>query len=282
MQDVAIPLDLTRPFLPEALAGLASVRGLEDEDRRHLNQIRGVSYLHLFDRMETCLTAAARAQAMRDVDVRDSLAPLLRLDAFDHNELFHGFERAFAEAATISTKLVPQPADLDEILLDAAPLSLLVVALHLKLVTQQHYLACVRGHEPLEPTFVRILKEHWTMECGRTKSASSTTAIQQALAAALPGRVPAALRDYRRIIFVADDVLRRQSELDVETLESWRGAPLSPADRTSVLAAQIAAHRKTFITVGIVNAAFVYALRSLGPSAPATLAGIVSAVSSRA
>lgn len=281
MQELAISLDLTRPFLPEALAGLATVRALDEEDRRHLNQIRGVSYLHVFDQMETCLSEAARAQAMRDVDVRDCLAPLLRLDSFDHNELFHGFERAFAESATVSSRLVPRPRDLDEILVDCAPLALLVVALHLKLVTQQHYLACVRGHEVLEPTFVRVLKDHWTMECGRTKSASSIVAIQHALGAALPGRVPAALRDYRRIMFVADDVLRRQSELDVETLEAWRGAQLSPSDRVSVLAAQVAAHRKTFITVGIVNAAFVYALRSLGPSAPAVLAGVVSALSSR-
>ena len=32
---------------------------------------------------------------------------------------------------------------------------------------------------------------------------------------------------------------------------------------------------------GIVNAAFVYAMRSLGPSAPAMLAGVVSALTSR-
>lgn len=119
------------------------------------------------------------------------------------------------------------------------------------------------------------------MECGRTSTARSALAIQQALASALPGRVPAALRDYRRIVFTSDDVLRRQSELDVRTLEEARGAPLPPSDREVILAAQFAAHRKTFITVAIVNAAFVYAMRSLGPSAPAMLAGIVSALSSR-
>jgi hypothetical protein len=308
------PLDLSLSFLPEALAGLAAVRGLDDEaDRRRLNQIRAISYLHIFDQFETCLAEAARAHAMRDVDTRDTLAPLLRLDAFDHSELFQRFERAFEETFPVVPQLVPRPADLDEILGDAAPLSLLIVALHLKLVTQQHYLACVRGDESLEPSFVRILKEHWTMECGRVHgtppssrpppsdhaipverptsdkeiaanalaAGGGAVAIQHALAAALPGRVPAALRDYRRIVFVSDDVLRRQSALDVATLEAVRGEALATADREAILAAQVAAHRQTFITFGIVNAAFVYAMRSLGPAAPAMLAGVVSALSAR-
>lgn len=275
------PLDLSRAFLPEALAGLAAVRGLDDDDRRRMNQIRAASYLHIFDQLETCLADAARAQGTRDVDARDTLVPLLRLDSFDHNELFRSFERAFEKSFPVAPKLVPRPADLDEILSDAVPLSLLIVALHLKLVTQQHYLACVRGDESLEPTFVKVLKEHWAMECGRSRSASSTLAIQHALAAALPGRIPAALRDYRRIMFTCDDVLRRQSELDVETLEEAREGKLALADRQPVLDAQFAALRKTFITFGIVNAAFVYAMRSLGPTAPAMLAGVVSALSSR-
>jgi hypothetical protein len=272
-------LDLSRPFLPEVLAGLTSV--LDEDDRRRMNQIRAASYLHVFDQLESCLSDAARAQAMRDVDVRDTLAPLLPLDAFDHNELFHSFERTFASCFPVAPRLAPRPTELDELLGDVVPLSLLIVALHLKLVTQQHYLACVRGDESLEPSFVRVLKEHWAMECGRTRSASSALVVQQALGAALPGRIPAALRDYRRILFACDDLLRRQAELDVQTLEAVRKAPLPAPEREALVGAQFDALRKTFITFGIVNAAFVYAMRSLGPTAPAALAGIVSALSSR-
>ena len=292
---IATPLDLSRAFLPEALAGLSSVR-LAEVDRRAMNQIRAASYLHVFDLLETALADGARLHAMRDIDERDMLAPLLRLDTFDHSALFHGFEETFEAIFPVKPKLLARPADLAEIVSDAVPLSLLILALHLKLVTQQHYLACVRGDESLEPSFVKVLKEHWTMECGRPSGEnppgstsrgaaggrpSGAHAIQQALYAALPGRIPAALRDYRRIVFTCDDVLCRQSELDVATLEAVRGAPLSPPDRESVLAAQVAAHRKTFITYGIVNAAFVYAIAGLGPSAPAVLAGMVSAIASR-
>lgn len=275
------PLDFSRCFLPEALAGLAPVRALVPEDRKRLNQVRAASYLHLFDMFETALAEAARARAAQDVDTRELLAPLLRFDAFDHNELFRSFERDFAATFPVRPRLIPRAEDLSRTLEVASPLSLLVLALHLKLVTQQHYLACVRGDEGLEPRFVRLLKQHWAVECGSSKTCASTLTIQRALASATPGRIPAALRDYRLLVFTCDDVLTRQAELDVITLELARGSALSGAERKAVLDCQVAAHRKTFLTVGIVNAAFVYAMRSLGPSAPAMLAGVVSALAAR-
>lgn len=275
------PLDLSRCFLPEALAGLAPIRALTQDDRRRLNQIRADSYLHLFDLFECALADAARARAAQDADAREVLAPLIRFDAFDHNELFRSFEADFARTFPVAPKLLSDAGELGRALAEASPLALLVLALHLKLVTQQHYLACVRGDEGLEPRFVRVLKDHWSLECGSSQTCASGLAIQRALASALPGRIPAALRDYRLLVFATDDVLTRQAELDVTTLEMARGAELGRAERASVVDGQIAAHRKTFLTVGIVNAAFVYAMRSLGPSAPAMLAGVVSALGSR-
>jgi hypothetical protein len=275
------PLDFSRSFLPEALAGLAPIRVLPEADRRRLNQIRASSYLHLFDLFETALAAAARTRSAQDVDVREILAPLLRFDSFDHNELFRSFERDFARTFPTKPRLLPSADDLAKSLGVASPLSLLVLALHLKLVTEQHYLACVRGDEGLEPRFVRLLKDHWAVECGQSTTCASTLSIQRSLSSATAGRIPAALRDYRLLVFTCDDVLTRQSELDVITLEIARGASLGAKERQSVFDCQVAAHRKTFLTVGIVNAAFVYAMRSLGPSAPAMLAGVVSALATR-
>jgi hypothetical protein len=275
------PLDLTRSFLPEALAGLAPIRALGAEDRRRLNQIRACSYLHLFDVFETSVAAVARERARTDVEVRDVLGPLLRFDNFDHHGMFSSFETEFAAVFPVEPRLVPLPDDLARTLTLASPLSLLVLSLHFKLVTQQHYLACVRGDESLEPHFVRLLKDHWCVECGAGRACSSALGIQQALGHALPGRVPAGLRDYRLLVFSCDDVLQRQAELDVQTLEEARGKSLSASDRIAVVTAQMAAHRKTFLTVGIVNAAFVYAMRTLGPMAPSMLAGVVSSLSAR-
>jgi hypothetical protein len=281
MQNPVPVLDLSRCFLPEALAGLAPIRALDAADRRRLNQIRACSYLHLFDIFETSVSSVAHRRARADVEVREVLAPLLTLDCFDHHEMFVSFEAEFTAVFPVVPRLVPLPEDFARTLTLAAPLSLLVLALHFKLVTQQHYLACVRGDESLEPHFVRLLKEHWCVECGAGRTCSSALGVQQALAQALPGRVPSGLRDYRLLVFSCDDVLRRQAELDVQTLEDARRKPLSATDRTVVVAAQVAAHRKTFLTVGIVNAAFVYAMRTLGPTAPSMLAGVVSALSAR-
>ena len=278
---VGTALDISRRFLPETLAGVAPLRVLDRQDRLRLNQIRACSYVHLFDVFESALSTAARERAAGDPDTREVLAPLLRLDSFDHCGLFRGFVGAFAQAFPVLPRLVAPPEDLASTLAHATPLSLLVLALHIKLVTQQHYLVCVRGDERLEPHFVGLLHQHWTVECGGSTTNGSALAIQQVLSHALPGRIPSALRDYPLLIFVCDDVVRRQTELDIRTLEAARGEPLQPAVRETVLLSQSAAQRKSFLTMGIVNAAFVYAMRNVGPAAPATLAGIVSALSLR-
>jgi hypothetical protein len=274
-------LDMSRPFLPEALAGLEPVGVLSPQDRRLLNQIRGMSYLHLFDLLESSLVDVVHERARLDVEVRDALAPLLTFDCFDHHELFATFEAELGRALPVPVGLVPRPDDLRETLMLAAPLSLLILALHFKLVTQQHYLACVRGDESLEPHFVRLLKTHWNVECGAARARLSSLAIQEGLAHALPGRIPSALRDYRLLVFACDDVLRRQAVLDVVTLEAARHEPLGRAIQPIVTGSQVRAMRKTFLTTGIANTAFVYAMRTLGPTAPAMLAGVVSALTSR-
>ncbi len=274
-------IDLTRHFLPEALSGASALRTIDEPDAVRLNQIRSASYLHLFEVLESVLAEAARARASDDTDIRAQLAPILRLDVFDHASLFHGFLRELEKVFPVPIRKIPYPADLATAISHRAPLSLLVLALHLKLVTQQHYLACVRGDEPLDPTFVRLLKDHWNLECGGERTCSSVVAIQTELAKALPGRIPSALRDYKQLVFAIDDVLRRQAELDVQTLEQARGSAFASALRRTVVDVEVAAHRKTFLTVGIVNAAFVYAMRTLGPAAPSMLAGVVASLSSR-
>lgn len=275
-------IDLSRLFLPEALAGAPVARALDPGDAVRLNQIRSASYLHVFEVLESVLVEAARKRAAsEDTDVREQLGPILRLDAFDHASLFEGFLEDFGRAFPVATRRLPWPEDLESALAHGTPLALLVLALHLKLVTQQHYLACVRGHDALEPGFVKLLKDHWNLECGGERTCGSVVEIQAALSRALPGRIPSALRDYKIFVFAIDDVLRRQADLDVATLEDLRGQPFPSATRKAIVDAEVAAHRKTFLTVGIVNAAFVYAMRSLGPTAPSMLAGVVASLSSR-
>lgn len=278
------PLDMMRYFLPEALEGTSRFHAPTGDDRLWLNQIRACSYVHLFDLFERALVDAARVRALDDVDAREMLEPLLRYDTFDHHDLFAEFETTFTGSFAVQPRLVKTPESFELTLKHAVPLSLLLLALHLKLMTQQHYLACVRGHEDLEPHFVKLLKRHWTMECGPTRNGGAIREIQEALSRALPGRVPAALRDYRLLVFACDDVLRQEAELNVATLDEVRGSRfgnLDADDREAAVEAEALALRKTFLTLGIVNAAFVYAVRSLGPLAPTTLAGIVSALVAR-
>ncbi len=274
-------LDMTRPFLPEALASLAAPRLIPEVERTTLNQIQAGSYVHLFEVIETSLAEVAKQRALADVDTREALEPLLLAGALDHAEVLRAFRSLFVRSFVVVPRFLPLPRDLRDALEAASPLSLLVFSLHFKLVTQQHYLACVRGDDNLEPRFVRLLRDHWRLDCGETNGCRSSFELSQALTRAPAGRIPSALRDYKTLVFTCDDVLSRQAELDVASLELAERRTIPSAERVPLVKGQAAAHRKTFLTVGIVNAAFVYAMRSLGPAAPATLAGIVSGLAAR-
>lgn len=277
--EVSPAIDLSKPFIPEALAG-AMPAVLDPSLRRLLNPIRAASYLHLFDLFESAIANAVRL-AMARAPTESSLATLLHPGAFDHADLFRRFEHDLASTFPGPLGRIPRPVDLDAALDLTVPLGLVVFALHMKLVTQQHYLACVRGDERLEPSFVDVLKRHWDVECRGPLRSAEVGQLQEALSRAPQDDVPRALNDYRRLVFICDDVIGRQASLDVVSLESARGGRLPVEDRRSVHVAQVGAHRKAFLTVGIVNAAFVYAMRALGPTAPSMLAGIVAALSSR-
>ena len=204
-----------------------------DDDRRRLNQIRACSYLHLFDVFETSLGGrGARARARRPRGARRArAAPPARL-LRSSRALLRRSRPQFARGVPGRRRGSCRCPTTSRATLDARDRrsSLLVLALHFKLVTQQHYLACVRGDESLEPHFVRLLKEHWCVECGAAATCGSVARHPGgARATRCPAAFPSALRDYRLLVFACDDVLRRQAELDVATLEEARGEPLSRA-----------------------------------------------------
>jgi hypothetical protein len=274
-----LSLDLSRSFMPETLAGVVPLVALSADRKRLLNQIRAASYLHLFDVFETALATAVRSRPDTGPEA-EALGALAHVDTFGHNQLFRDLEEELLVPFPRLAR-VPHPRDLDAALKQSSALGLVVLALHMKLVTQQHYLACLRGDEGLEPQFVRVLKEHWAIECGVTNRCGSVLALQKVLGATPAENVPSGLADYRRLVFTCDDVVQRQAELDVVTFEQSSDRAFSAHEQAAIASAQKAAHRKTFLTIGIVNAAFVYAMRTLGPTAPAMLAGIVAALSVR-
>src|SRR5262249_19102071 len=115
-------LDMSRCFLPEALASVPLIHALGEDDRRSLNQLRSLSYVHLFDLFETALADAARERAAHDGADGDMLAPLRRFDSFDHHELFRRFEAELIGALPVAPRLVPPSPDLDAALTHAAPI----------------------------------------------------------------------------------------------------------------------------------------------------------------
>jgi len=93
-------LDFTKPFMPEALAWMDKLTFLSADEKRILNQIRGNTYLSIFELVEEFILPFALDEArphFLDGDYR--LRALLQLASEEakHIQLFKTFKREFAE-----------------------------------------------------------------------------------------------------------------------------------------------------------------------------------------
>ena len=282
----ASPLDLTRVFLAGG-AGRA-------------RPVAGCSTIRMRRRLEpdsraratcTCSTSSRRAsrrplraaRARATSRSRETLAPLLRARLLRSSRAVPRVRDASSPRRSPCARgsCRGRPTSTRTLTL-AAPLSLLVLALHLKLVTQQHYLACVRGDESLEPHFVRLLKDHWSRRVRRRRELDgSALAIQQALGAGAARARPVGaprLSAARLLVRRRPRAGRRSSTS--RRSRTRRGAPLLRADRDAVVAragrgaSQDVPHgRHRQRRVRLCDA------ERSGPTAPAMLAGVVSALS---
>ena len=274
-------LDFSRRFLPEALAGVEPLAGLDARTKLQLNQIRGRSYLHLFNFVEEYIVANTVQHAQAEMFGDDmALRALLRFadEEVKHQQLFQRFGRAFGRGFGSSCELVGSAEEVAGTILGKSPLAVQFATLHLELVTQQHYVESVKDNEgeDLDPLFKSLLKHHWLEEAQHAKI--DILEIEKLSAGASAQQRERALDDYEDIVRAFGGVLDRQAELDVESLGRALGRPLPGAALDEVLVAQRRAYRRTFLSMGMTNAQFVARLDALTPGAPARVAALAAEV----
>ncbi|MDQ3366513.1 MAG: diiron oxygenase [Myxococcota bacterium] len=269
-------LDFTRPFLPEAMVSLARAP-LAPADRLRLNHIRANSYLNLFVFVEEYIVATAMRHAQAEqFGSPDALRALLRFadEEIKHQQLFRRFRAAFERGFGAPCDVVENATDVAGFILARSPLGVLVTTLHLELVTQLHYVSSVRegaSQENIEPTFRSLLKHHWLEE-------SQHARIDELEIAKLAADAPAelleqAVSDYLEILRAFDEVLARQTELDLDTL-----ARLTPgiagATRDELRTQQLASYRKSFLLDGLDHPTVIATLQQLTATAASQAAAL--------
>ncbi len=260
-------LDFTRPFLPNALAGVNELEGLSEREKLTLNHIRGATYLHLFGLVEEFILPFAVERARDGIHAsKDRVRALLTFaeEEAKHQQLFQRFSDEFKRGFKTPLEVIGPATGIAETVLAHSPLSIAILILHLEWTTQRHYLESVRTDELLDPQFVSLLKHHWQEEAQHAKI--DTLVLQELAERASPQEIEKAIDEFLAIGGILEGGLQQQAKYDLAAFELAIGRKLPVAQAASVSAAQLRSYRWTFLVSGLEQENFAKAVSELSPA----------------
>ena len=273
--------DYRKPFLPDALAGVAGIRCLSAREKLKLNQIRGYTYLYLFGLVEEYILPSVVDHARTAVHGDDyEIQALLHFaeEEAKHIQLFKWFVKEFEKGFATPCAAIGPAKDIAAAILKHSRLGVFLTTLHIEWFTQRHYIESVRDNaaEGLDPLFCSLLKHHWLEE---SQHAKLDTLVVEKLADSIgPEQIEAAVDDYMDIGKMLDAGLAAQIQFDVESLQKATGRTLSSDEKAEIVAAQTRAYRWTFLLSGMTHPNFDKSLRELTPQGHARVAQLAKAI----
>ncbi|HTM19419.1 MAG TPA: hypothetical protein VL172_02890 [Kofleriaceae bacterium] len=263
-------LDFSRPFLPEALAGVRGIECLNDREKLLLNQIRGNSYLYLFGFVEEFILPFAVDEARAVMPGGDPVEYRALVGFADeeakHIHLFRRFGEAFASGFATPCGVIGPAAEVAKVVLSHSRLGVALLTMCLEWMTQSHYVDAVKDDQQLDPLFKSLLRHHWMEEAQHAKI--DTMVIDRLATAGGAAVIGKALEDFGALGAAVDGLLGQQVQLDLTSLETAIGRTLSAAERDEIAAAQTKAYRYTFLVSGLNHKNFLGTIEQLaGPAA---------------
>lgn len=261
--------DFSRPFLPESLARTEQATMLDAREKLLLNQIRGHSYAHMFRVAEAFILPFvmdhARATLGDDVRIRALLG--FAGEEAKHRELFERFRDVFERDFGTPCAVVGPEEEIAAQTLAHPSLAVALATLKLEWMTQRHYLESIADDAALEPRFQSLFRCHWMEEAQHAKL--DTLLVEELASRATPEEIRAGVEGLFSIAGSFAELVQRQAELDVESLERACGRTLPKVDRDALLAQQVRANRWTFLGSGMGHAKFLETLGAIDPAARA-------------
>jgi hypothetical protein len=261
------PLDFTRRFMPEALARIAPLSGLGEDDRLILNHIRGHEYLGIFGLVEEFILPFVLDHArtrLRDDDYRIRALLQFAGEEAKHIQLFKRYHEAFRAGFPIDCGLIGPPEAIAAEVLRHDPLSVALIILQIEWMSQRHYLDSVRDDGNLDPLFKSLLRHHWMEEAQHAKL---DTLMVEALAEGYDEpALAAAIDGYFAIGAFLDEGLKAQTELNLAAFEQAIGRSLGEEDRAAFRSQQHQAARWAYIGSAMTHPQFRATLGAISPA----------------
>jgi hypothetical protein len=261
-------LDFARPFLPASLSGRGELPFLSPDDRRTLNQITGNAYLNLFGFVEEYIIAVAVQHAHAEMfGDHDAIRALVRFadEEVKHQALFHRYVSAFQQDFGHACEVLDSAAAVAGVILSKSPIAVMLVTLHLEIMTQAHYVECVKDDTAVDPFFAKLLRFHWMEESQHARI--DALELDKLLASADADAIATAFDDYLGLIDAFDGLLKSQAEMDARAIARALGRTFDADQTTQIVAAQHRGYRHTFLVFGMTNPTFLETIAKISTDA---------------
>jgi hypothetical protein len=260
-------LDFTKPFMPEALAGVESLEFLSEDEKRLLNQIRGNAYLCIFGLVEEFILPFVIDHTRPILSEDDRTRALLQFagEEAKHIQLFKRFREEFERGFGVTCAVIGPPEAIAAEVLAHDPLAVAITILHIEWMSQRHYLDSIADNQELDPQFKSLLRHHWMEEAQHARL--DTLMVESIAEGRSREQIEKAIQEYLEIGGFIDGGLKQQTEFDLEAFERATHRRLTPTERDSMREAQLRANRWTYLGSGMTHPNFLATLESLLPEA---------------
>ena len=265
-------LDFSRPFLPAALASRGDLAFLSAPERLKLNHITANAYLNLFSFVEEYIIAVAVNHAHAEMfGDHDAIRALVRFadEEVKHQALFKRYVDAFQREFGSPCEVLGSAAEVANVILSKSPIAVMLVTLHLEIMTQAHYVECMKDDAELDPFFVKLLRFHWMEESQHARI--DALELDKLLTAATPQKIQEGIDDYIVLIGAFDGLLKAQAEMDARSFAKATGRKLEEPEALRLIEAQHRGYRHTFLVYGMTNATFLENLAKISADAVHTV-----------
>ena len=261
-------LDFSKPFMPEALAWMDKLTFLTPDEKRILNQIRGNTYLAIFELVEEFILPFALDEArphLLDDDYR--LRALLQLASEEakHIQLFKTFKKEFKEGFGTECSVIGPPEDVAKAVLAHQPLAVAIAILQIEWMSQRHYLESIKDNQELDPQFKSLLKHHWVEEAQHAKT--DTLVVEWLAEGKSEAEIMEAIEEFLEIGSFLDAGLTQQVEFDLDAFMRATGRELTDAEKDEIRRVQKQANRWTYLGSGMTHEKVLATLEGLSPKA---------------
>ena len=258
---------------PTRIAGVNAIGCLTDDEKRMLNQIRGNSYCHIFAFVEEYIVPLVIDRARTDVYGDETrLWSLLRFaeEEVKHQEMLRRAGEQFEAGFGVTCGLVPGREEVAKVVLDASPLTALLLTSMIEWFTQLHYTEHVQDRAELDELFRDILRFHWIDESRHARMDSLL--IDEIAGELTADEREQAIDQLLELGGAVDGLLGQQIELDIDALQRASRRTFTDDERDEIRTQQRRAYRWTFLVSGLQHPNFVRIVEQLTTTGAAKIA----------